>query len=218
MLAFLDETASVDIGLLTRALDAVVDSWGVRRGDVYVEGRRLAHRSTSQITSPPARDRQAPRQAFLPAGMLVIRARTAKSIAHADLARLAARLNLSLAVLVRERVALDNPTSARDSYIVRVGLVRRAPSVSRQEFDRHWNDHHAPLVLSLKPLFFRYVTNVVVGTTPLDGIVEQWFRDEATWREHDRLVQVAKPAVLADKKRFVGGVHTFITSHIQIAQ
>jgi uncharacterized protein (TIGR02118 family) len=67
-------------------------------------------------------------------------------------------------------------------------LLIRRPEVSREEFNRHWVEIHAPLVNAL-PGARRYVQSHIIaeqGTdlvpsigAHLDGIAELWFDDRA---------------------------------------
>jgi hypothetical protein len=93
-----------------------------------------------------------------------------------------------------------------DRSLLRLGLMRRRPELSRAEFFEHWVGGHAPLVLAHEPLFTRYVLNRIVGDVgPVDGVVEQQFADRDTWQEHDRLVREEKPDVLRDVAMFISG-------------
>jgi hypothetical protein len=95
--------------------------------------------------------------------------------------------------------------------VCRVGLVERNASMTRARFWEYWNSRHAPLVLQHGPLFSRYVTNLVLdeGCT-VDGIVEQWFPDEQTMREHDRRNAKEKPAIASDIPRFIRRTQQFL--------
>ena len=89
----------------------------------------------------------------------------------------------------------------RPSEIVRLGLISRLPELTRAEFATHWIDRHGPLVVEHKPLYDMYVSNVLTyPEQPWDGVVEHWFADEATWREHDRRNLEEKPDVIASAR------------------
>lgn len=116
------------------------------------------------------------------------------------------------------RVGWDDPLpvveyvqydARREAAVTRLGFVRRRPGMSHEEFARHWITVHGPLVLARRPLFERYTANLPTGSRGVDGIVEQDFRDEGTWAEHDRLTREEKPEVLADIRSFVGGMDQF---------
>ncbi len=74
-----------------------------------------------------------------------------------------------------------------------IGLIKRKPGISRQEFLRHWKEDHGPLVMSI-PQLARHIRKYVqvhrvsvpaldaqerYGQTALpaeyDGAVEMWF-------------------------------------------
>ncbi|WP_433502992.1 hypothetical protein ACQP04_24990 [Pseudonocardia halophobica] len=107
-----------------------------------------------------------------------------------------------------ERVVRD--TDYADGSVLRLGLVRRLPELSRADFARHWMESHVPTVMVAGPLFDRYVVNIVEGGDSIDGVVEQQFPDEATCREHDRLAMQEKPQVRADMQKFIGGAEQFV--------
>ena len=116
----------------------------------------------------------------------------------------AADLGWSDAVAVEEHVVSD---SGRPGGVARIGYVTRRDGITRDEFTHHWTRVHGPLVLAHDPLFERYVVNVVAGTSPVDGIVEQHFADRATWAEHDRRILEERPAIAADIPAFLGSMH-----------
>ena len=68
-----------------------------------------------------------------------------------------------------------------------VWLLKRAPHLSPQEFERWWIDHHVPIARSA-PGLRRYVVNLPSRPDQLagkpatecewDGVAEQWFDSE----------------------------------------
>ena len=67
-----------------------------------------------------------------------------------------------------------------------------------------------PLVLDHRPLFDRYVINLIADGDPgRDAITEQRFRDHSHWAEHDRRLFEEKPLVRDDLPRFLGTVIQF---------
>jgi uncharacterized protein (TIGR02118 family) len=69
--------------------------------------------------------------------------------------------------------------------IVRMGLLRRRPDISRDQFRKHWRDVHGPLAKQM-PKLRGYHQNHIVddrqlgvdharGTWDIDGISELWF-------------------------------------------
>lgn len=81
--------------------------------------------------------------------------------------------------------------------VMRVLLIKRADGITRERFARHWREIHAPLAIRLNPAFDHYVTNIVLDpASEWDGILQEWFADEAVFDRHDQ--------GLAEHKRVVG--------------
>ncbi|MEU7815435.1 hypothetical protein [Pseudonocardia sp. NPDC049154] len=117
-----------------------------------------------------------------------------------------------LALDVVRTVVQDRSVGASTGRAVaRIGLMRRAAGMSSARFREHYLSHHAPLVMRRGPLFFRYSIHLVRDpeASGWDAVVEQWFVDDATWREHDRLVLEEKEDVRADMAEFVGTLVSF---------
>jgi uncharacterized protein (TIGR02118 family) len=60
-----------------------------------------------------------------------------------------------------------------------IALIKRKDGLSREEFAEHYEEVHAPLILSLMPALRRYVRNHVLetpgtGESPFDCITEFW--------------------------------------------
>lgn len=101
-------------------------------------------------------------------------------------------------------------------------LVKRKPGTTRQEFIDYYEAHHARLGMHiLGHLWDRYVRNYpqdIMNYTPednsvedgYDAITEIWIRDEAAYREMERIL--ARPEiqamVLADEERFQDRLQT----------
>ena len=92
-----------------------------------------------------------------------------------------------------------------------IALVKRKPGITRDEFVRHYEQVHAPLMLRYFPTVKRYVRNY---PTPLPGtaepdfdcITEFWFEDRAGATKvleilGDYQTEVGK-VFLADEERF----------------
>jgi uncharacterized protein (TIGR02118 family) len=61
-----------------------------------------------------------------------------------------------------------------------MALIKRKPTVSHEEFVRHYEEVHAPLALKLFPMIKRYVRNHLVAPLgapepDFDCITEFWF-------------------------------------------
>ena len=69
-------------------------------------------------------------------------------------------------------------------------LVSRRPDVSREEFRRYYEEHHAPLAATRLPFLVRYVRNYVVdefrADIDCDCVTEFWFDHPGPWREAAR--------------------------------
>lgn len=82
-------------------------------------------------------------------------------------------------------------------------MLRRRPDLTHEEFDRHWRQVHAPLVLQL-PGICRYVQNRPVdvgGEPPHDGVSEVWFDDMEALRAATS--SPIWPRILEDEKNFL---------------
>ena len=67
-----------------------------------------------------------------------------------------------------------------------IAVLKRKPGLSQEEFIRHYEEIHVPLVLKHLPSIKRYVRNYVISTVvaprgveelEFDCITEQWFDD-----------------------------------------
>jgi hypothetical protein len=96
----------------------------------------------------------------------------------------------------------------------KIGFVWRQPGSSRDEFFHHWHDIHGPMVIEHGPLFFSYsqAKTIRPAEEGCDGIVEQLYDSEELCVEHDRLLDDAKPQVLADIGNFVKESQLFLAS------
>lgn len=113
---------------------------------------------------------------------------------------------------VTERVHIP-PRATPPDAVLRVAVIRRALDMTRDEFDRHWNGHHVPLVRANRPLFSAYVTNVIEDPeVEWDGIVEQWFSDSDQAALHVEQSLNDKPEVAADILRMVSHVIPYNTA------
>ena len=109
-----------------------------------------------------------------------------------------------------------------------IGLLRRKPGISREEFLRHWKDHHGALAMRV-PEFARHVRKYVqvhrVSIPQLDaqerynqtglpmeydGAVEMWFDSpESMQKAFAALADpVACKELREDEDRFIDGKNT----------
>ena len=112
-----------------------------------------------------------------------------------------------------------------------VFCLRRREGLSREEFQRYWREHHAPLVRSWAPVMGvrRYVQLHTLdsplndalraprdGPEPYDGIAELWWDDEAALAASTNTAEGRRGAreMLEDEARFID----FSRSPIWIAE
>ena len=98
-----------------------------------------------------------------------------------------------------------------------VALLVRRQEISREEFDQHWIEVHAPLVNAL-PGVRRYVQSHIIAeqSAPnapstgvhLDGIAELWFDDRAAMEEAYAMPEADRLA--ADGALFIGQISFFV--------
>jgi len=62
-------------------------------------------------------------------------------------------------------------------------LIRRKPGMSREDFIKHYEEVHAPLILRMCPYVKKYARNYVqsgvMGEAGFDCITEVWYEDMA---------------------------------------
>jgi len=71
-------------------------------------------------------------------------------------------------------------------------LIKRKPGLSREEFVKHYEEVHAPLILKNCPTVKRYVRNYVANTLgavgpDFDCITEVWYDDMAGFKALGRV-------------------------------
>ena len=97
--------------------------------------------------------------------------------------------------------------------------LRRLPHLSREEFQRYWLDHHAPLVARHAETLgiLRYVQAHsgydALGTAlqasrggpeAYDGVAELWFEsEEAMTANSSEAARIASQELLEDEKKFI---------------
>jgi uncharacterized protein (TIGR02118 family) len=88
-----------------------------------------------------------------------------------------------------------------------IALIKRRAGLSREEFVRHYEDVHAPLILKHLPTVRRYarnyVTSLVVAPTcaeelDFDCITELWFDDMEGYKAMTRVRSSAAGKVIED--------------------
>lgn len=113
--------------------------------------------------------------------------------------------------------------------------LRRAPHLTREEFQRYWREQHAPLVASFAGTLGirRYVQRHTVGQptfekmgeprgglAPYDGIAELWWAPVTLTREGAAAAREANRRLLEDEARFIDLANSpifFVDDHEVIA-
>ncbi len=104
-----------------------------------------------------------------------------------------------------------------------ISLLTRRPEFSREEFEKHWLEIHAPLAHAVAGIR-RYVQSHItdersrpdIPTTEvaIDGIAELWFDDLAAM-ERSNATPEAK-ALHADGALFIGQIKSFVVEEKEI--
>jgi len=104
-----------------------------------------------------------------------------------------------------------------------IGLLTRKPSITHEQFVRHWFDIHAPLALAV-PGIRRYVQSHITDTRTrpdipetgieVDGIAELWYDDLASFQRAAATPQMK--ALTDDGALFIGQIKTYVIEERQI--
>lgn len=97
--------------------------------------------------------------------------------------------------------------------------LRRLPHLSREEFQRYWREHHAPLVAARADIlgvkryvqrhtvsepFFEKMGDARGGVAPFDGIAELWWEARSDLSSEQRdAARRANLELLEDERRFI---------------
>jgi uncharacterized protein (TIGR02118 family) len=89
-----------------------------------------------------------------------------------------------------------------------VSFMRRAESLSHEQFVRHWTENHTPLATRHHIGLWNYTQNVVrrsltPGGDAIDGVAELQFRTRADFENKFFDSDEGRKAILADVKRFM---------------
>jgi hypothetical protein len=83
-------------------------------------------------------------------------------------------------------------------------LSVRNPVLTRKQFAWHRRNVHAPLALGMDPSYDYYITNIVDSRHTLrDGLLQEWFADEAVFDDHEQGLTGRKVAVAQDYPLFL---------------
>lgn len=108
-------------------------------------------------------------------------------------------------VITAERTVKDGePTPG----VKMVSFMRRAESLSHEQFVRHWTENHTPLALRHHIGLWNYTQNVVrraltPGGDAIDGVAELHFRTRADFENKFFDSDEGRAVILADAKRFM---------------
>lgn len=90
-----------------------------------------------------------------------------------------------------------------------IGLVKRKPGMTQEEFTRYWREKHGPLVARVFPGVKRYVQNHPVklpggGQPRVDGVIELWFEDPKAFQAASDFYLGEKGKVIRDdEEKFI---------------
>lgn len=95
-----------------------------------------------------------------------------------------------------------------------IGLIKRKPGLSREEFFKHYDEVHAPMALKYFPQFVRYERNYIMGIADppsrsgeepeFDCITEIWYKDREAFEEAENFwTSDAGKVMLADNETFM---------------
>ncbi|GAA4553705.1 hypothetical protein [Pseudonocardia xishanensis] len=97
--------------------------------------------------------------------------------------------------------------------VTRIGLTRRQPGLTLEQFATGWRERHVPLVHRAGPRFTEYVTYVVrAGSVPWHGIAMQTFPDSGAAAAHDHNNRVVRPDVYEDAITLVASAEQYWAS------
>lgn len=128
-------------------------------------------------------------------------------------------------VTAEPSVVIPLPEAAQRAQLLkRMSVITRLPSSSEEDFRREWKVH-GDFVRKM-PGVSAYRQNVIVArervkgtpcgydTLPIDGIVELWFKDEATLQE--AFNSPAGRTTMSHAKTFLGEITAFLVAERQI--
>ncbi len=108
--------------------------------------------------------------------------------------------------------------------IVRMGLIKKKPQWSAEDFRRHWLNHHGALAAQL-PGLRRYEQNHVIdhaqrgisyerGSEQLDGFSMLWFDSNEAMRA--AMETDAGRALVADENHFIGNLRIVTVDQVEV--
>ena len=87
-----------------------------------------------------------------------------------------------------------------------IHLAHRKPGITREQYNKHWREVHAPLAARYIPGVKRYVQNHFLEIPGMeyegDGIVEMWYDDVESWQKSSKAIRECKE-LMDDGPKFV---------------
>lgn len=197
---------------LARRLSSLIGS------DITVEAVRLAAASTPAPGSPARHQERPP---WLPAAVDAAVTITSTGSDARATQTIREALDTPDAWEVSRQVMIDLVGARDRPSIARFGFLTRPAAMDPATFGEHWLRRHAPIVVRNGPLFRRYEAHLARCDSPVlawDGVVVQWFADQADWNRHDELIATTKDAVREDIPRFVGSAYQYLASDFVIGR
>jgi uncharacterized protein (TIGR02118 family) len=97
-----------------------------------------------------------------------------------------------------------------------IALLKKKPDLPMAEFEKYYENHHVPLVLSVTPYIRRYVRNYVnhdsalgnldsLSSSSCDVITEAWFDSEEDFRKFNEAATKpeTRKRIVADELKFL---------------
>jgi len=101
-----------------------------------------------------------------------------------------------------------------------IALAHRKPGLTREEYNKHWLEVHAPLAARYIPGIKRYVQNHFIEVPGMeyegDGIVEMWYDDIEAWQKSMAAIGASRE-LAEDGPKFAEmrpGNHWIVEEHV----
>ena len=80
-----------------------------------------------------------------------------------------------------------------------ISIAHRKPGLTREQYNKHWLEIHAPLAAKFIPGIKRYVQNHFIDVPRMefegDGIVEMWYDDVESWQASMKAIGESKELI-----------------------
>jgi uncharacterized protein (TIGR02118 family) len=96
-----------------------------------------------------------------------------------------------------------------------IEIIIKKDGLTLEEFTKHWEEVHGPLIERTVPHMGRYVQNHAIrlpggGEPPIDGVAEIWYPDFESWRASAKWVLGSTgKEIHDDEDKFVEKSKTF---------